>query len=234
LQHPQPRQGTTGRHQNTLETKAEDFDDPTATNSDLSQRTVSDFDPLMWGSSGTAALARNRLSHAEPLSPVSISSPGAHGIGRSGRDEDPLIPQRKAVAPPKVYEPEPEPDIWEPQYSNSGFSKGGYYSSPYGSGHLLEPIEEVRYSLETDSGHVSKNKSSSPRNSLISAATSELTCHVQISPEPQVAKAVDMRSSARKITGPRPMGARSPQPKIVEHNGTIRRKPVAASEGTNI
>ncbi|TKA63424.1 hypothetical protein B0A55_12212 [Friedmanniomyces simplex] len=47
LQHPQPRQGPTGRHQNTLETKAEDYDNPSGTNSDLSQRTVSDFDPLM-------------------------------------------------------------------------------------------------------------------------------------------------------------------------------------------
>jgi hypothetical protein len=30
-----------------------------------------------------------------------------------------------------------------------------YYSTPLGSGHLLEPIEEVRYSLETDRGYVS-------------------------------------------------------------------------------
>ncbi|KAK3075024.1 hypothetical protein LTR53_002059 [Teratosphaeriaceae sp. CCFEE 6253] len=206
LQHPQPRQGPTGRHQNTLETKAEDYDVPSGTSSDVSQRTVSDFDPTMWGSSGTAALARNRFSQAEPLSPASMGS-----AGRSARDEGPLVPQAKTVAtqakpavPPRVYEPEYEPEH-EPQYSASGFSKGGYYTSPYGSGHLLEPIEEVRYSLETDSGH--------------------------LSPEPQVARAVDMRSSARKITGPRPMGARSPQPaKLVENGGTIRRKPVAHSE----
>jgi len=147
LQHPQPRQGTTSRHQNNLETKAHNYDDASGTSSDLSQRTVSDFDPLMWGSSGTAALARNRFSAAEPLSPAST--------GRGGRDDGPLVPQ-KPVAPPKIYEPQPEPEPeWEPQYSNSGFSKGGYYSSPFGSGHLLEPIEEVRYSLETDSGRVS-------------------------------------------------------------------------------
>ncbi|TKA76667.1 hypothetical protein B0A55_02591 [Friedmanniomyces simplex] len=153
----------------------------------------------MWGSSGTAALARNRLSQAEPLSPVSMGS-GA----RASRDEGPLVPQQKPAVPPKVHEQaEPEQD-WEPQYSNSGFGKGGYYSSPYGSGHLLEPIEEVRYSLETDSGH--------------------------ISPEPQMARAVDMRTTARKITGPRPMGARSPQPARLVESGTIRRKPVARSE----
>jgi len=157
LQHPQPRQGSTGRHQNTLENRAQDYDDPSTTNSDLSsQRTVSDFDPAMWGSSGTAALARNRMSQAEPMSPVSM---GRGSVGRSNQNDGPLVPQAKASAapPPKVYEPEPEPEPeWEPLYSNSGFSRGGYYSSPFGSGHLLEPIEEVRYSLETDSGHVRK------------------------------------------------------------------------------
>jgi len=58
------------------------------------------------------------------------------------------------------------------------------------------------------------------------------------SPEPQVssAKAVDMRNTARKITGPRPMGSRSPgpqQPRIIENVGTVRRKPVARSPGTS-
>lgn len=156
LQHPQPRQGTTGRHQNTLESQAHDFDHDVGTNSDVSQRTVSDFDPAMWGSSGTAGLAKHRLSQLEPLSPVSMGSPPGYGTGRYGK-EDPLVPQQKPPIPPKVKyeEPEPEEEEWEPTYSNSGFSRGGYYSSPFGSGHLLEPIEEVRYSLETDSGHVS-------------------------------------------------------------------------------
>lgn len=161
LQHPQPRQGPTGRHQNTLESNAYQFDPRSASNSDLSQRTVSDFDPATWGSSGTAGLAKHRLSQLEPLSPVSMSSPVAYGGGKLARDEAPLIPtQQKPAVPPKVKYDEPEPeqdDYWEPTYSNSGFSRGGYYNSPFGSGHLLEPIEEVRYSLETDSGHVSSN-----------------------------------------------------------------------------
>ncbi|KAF2767065.1 hypothetical protein EJ03DRAFT_353369 [Teratosphaeria nubilosa] len=198
LEHPQPRQGTTSRHQSNLETKAHDYDDP-STSSDLSQRTVSDFDPAMWGSSGTAALARNRMSNTgETMSPVSPSK---------GGDDGPLIPRSQQKPTPRVHEPEPEQD-WEAQYSNSGFSRGGYYTSPFGSGHLLEPIEEVRYSLETDSGH--------------------------ISPEPQLAsaKAVDLRSSGRKITGPRPMGSRSPNPetqaRLVDTSGTVRRKPVGS------
>ena len=167
LQHPQPRQGPTGRHQNTLESNAHEYDPTSRTNSDLSQRTTSDFDPATWGSSGTAGLAKHRLSQfSEPLSPVSMSSPAAYGSNRGSRDEGPLIPQKPTTQPqpqskPK-YDEEDDYD-YEPQYSASGFSRGGYgsssygntYGSPWGSGHLLEPIEEVRYSLETDSGHVS-------------------------------------------------------------------------------
>nr|POF01209.1 hypothetical protein CFP56_21157 [Quercus suber] len=205
LEHPQPRQGTTGRHQNTLETQAASQRyEETGTNSDVSQRTVSDFDPSTWGSSGTAALARNRFQPPEPLSPVSMTTPKA----KAGQDDSPLVPQQKSSAPPAIRYDEPDEDDWEPQYSNSGFSKNHYYTSPYGSGHLLEPIEEVRYSLETDR---------------------------TISPEPTVAaaQAINMRSPGRKITGPRPMGARSPgpgaQPRIIENTGTVRRKPVASS-----
>jgi hypothetical protein len=90
-----------------------------------------------------------------------MSSPTAYGSNRNSRDDGPLIPQKQqqqqAQPPPRPskYE-EPDYDDYEPQYSASGFSRGaGYYNSPWGSGHLLEPIEEVRYSLETDSGHVS-------------------------------------------------------------------------------
>lgn len=161
LQHPQPRQGSTPRHQNTLESQAHQFDGDSRTGSDISQKSLSDFDPTMWGSSGTAGLAKHRLSQLEPLSPVSMSSPGGYAGNRSSRDQGPLVPQQKPPVPPKVPYEEPEPEYeqdWEPQFSNSGFSRGGYYSSPYGSGHLLEPIEEVRYSLETDSGHVSPHK----------------------------------------------------------------------------
>jgi hypothetical protein len=167
LEHPQPRQGPTGRHQNTLESNAHEYDPTSRTNSDLSQRTTSDFDPATWGSSGTAGLAKHRLSQfSEPLSPVSMSSPAAYGSNRTSRDEGPLIPQQqpKPAAQPQAqlkpkFEEEDDYDYYEPQYSASGFSRGGYhsntYGSPWGSGHLLEPIEEVRYSLETDSGHVS-------------------------------------------------------------------------------
>jgi len=207
LQHPQPRQGQTGRHQNALESRAYQFDheDASATDSNLSQRTVSD-DVAMFGSSGTAALSKHRFSQmSEPMSPISPNSPRGAPQQRSQNDA-PLIPQKVPIVPPKIRHEEPEydddedDDDYEPQYSNSGFSRGGHYSSPFGSGHLLEPIEEVRYSLETDSGH-------SPEPDA----------------QPQTARAVDMRGGARKITGPRPMN-------FGGGNGTVRRKPVGSAD----
>ena len=168
LQHPQPRQGPTSRHQNTLEDQAHaQIIDDGLTNSTLSQQTVSDFDPANWGSAGAGALNRNRLPTTDPTSsPVSIK--GKPDVAQAQPRKP--VPAQQQQAPPKVshdrYEDEEEDDNWEPKYSNSGFARnynthsggggaGMYYSSPLGSGHLLEPIQEVRYSLETDSGHVS-------------------------------------------------------------------------------
>lgn len=141
LQHPQPRPGPTHRHQTNLENEARTFSGPdhfeTGTSSDLSQRTVdSDFDPLQWGSNPSLSLARtNKLS----------------GIP-SGKDNGPLVPdnKQKAAAPKVEVEPPKEQRQQAPQKPRQM-----YYSTPLGSGHLLEPIEEVRYSLETDRGHVS-------------------------------------------------------------------------------
>lgn len=166
LQHPQPRQGPTSRHQNTLEDQAHAaLVDDGATSSSLSQQTVSDFDPANWGSAGAGALNRARLPVTDAKN--SPNSPKAK----------PDVPQTQQRKPQPVQQPQPPPtkaswdhyeddeDDWEPQYSNSGFARnynshsgggaGMYYSSPLGSGHLLEPIQEVRYSLETDSGRVS-------------------------------------------------------------------------------
>ncbi|KAG9591581.1 hypothetical protein KCV01_g11426, partial [Aureobasidium melanogenum] len=85
-----------------------------------------------------------------------------------------------------------------------------YYSTPLGSGHLLEPIEEVRYSLETDRGHRSPEPTASPR-------------------------VANQPSPTRKITGPRPMGSRAPsganeQSQQEQLSGTVRRKPVPSSK----
>lgn len=171
LQHPQPRQGPTSRHQNTLEDQAHmQILDDGATSSTLSQQTVSDFDPANWGSAGAGALNRNRLPTTEANnSPTSSKAKPDVPQTQPGKQQ-PV--QHQQQQPPSNqshdhYDDESEEeDDWEPRYSNSGFARnhnpqnrghgaGMYYSSPLGSGHLLEPIQEVRYSLETDSGHVS-------------------------------------------------------------------------------
>lgn len=216
LQHPQPRQGSTARHQTQLESKAHSYNE-SEKDSSVSRESGSDFDPAQWGSNGAGALNKNRFSQAEPMSPVSMSSPH---VGKP-KENAPLVPvSQRQVQPTHVEyddydddeELSDEEELYDdqPQYSNSGFARGNrpWYSSPLGSGHLLEPIEEVRYSLETDSGH--------------------------ISPEPQIASARAV--TARKITGPRPMGSRNASASHsdkLETSGTVRRKPVPRPQGEN-
>ncbi|KAH7056031.1 hypothetical protein B0J12DRAFT_441043 [Macrophomina phaseolina] len=178
LEHPQPRPGPTHRHQTHLESQAINFDDPHSP----------DFD--QWGSAPSLALNRSRFGgnngHMSPLSDGGYSNHSAsEQVNSRQRDDGPLVPQMQQV----------------PQQQRSlPFGAKQMYSSPLSSGQLLSPlppIEECRYSLETD------------RHSLTP------------SPNPQTT----MRSPGRKITGPRPMGSKSPRP--LEHSDTvIRRKPV--------
>lgn len=194
LEHPQPRQGPTHRHQTYLESQAQSYKNVgspglgkevgmglglgmgSATGSDVSQRTTttattdggdeSDFDPLQWGNTPSLSLARtNRL-----------------GMGAGGRDDGPLVPgpsqTKQALEPSSLYgRGQQGHGPGQAQGHGQGYGGKGnyagnnagvgscngagaggvgrmYYSSPLGSGHLLEPIEEVRYSLETDR-HVS-------------------------------------------------------------------------------
>lgn len=151
LEHPQPRPGPTHRHQTNLENEARTFSGemnvPSGlTNSDLSSKTAdSDFDPAQWGSNPTLSLARTNK----------IAASGA-------KDEGPLIPQVQPsarqqqneredaeAARRRELEREEERQSKQPRHAYDRM----YYSSPLGSGHLLEPIPEVRYSLETNSIH---------------------------------------------------------------------------------
>lgn len=101
LQHPQPRQGPTGRYQSQLETQAQIYTMPTGANSD------------QWGSNPSMSATnpnQNRYSGASRLSPISdtgysqTSSRGGQGPPRPPKimDEGPLVPER----PPKVKEEE--------------------------------------------------------------------------------------------------------------------------------
>lgn len=160
LEHPQPRPGPTHRHQTNLETQARTFSGeihvPSGlTDSDVSAKTAdSDFDPAQWGSNPAISLARTQKITATA----------------AAKDDGPLIPQAQpsarqqqkeredAEAKRREKEREEEEAKNKPRHAYDRM----YYSSPLGSGHLLEPIPEVRYSLETDShslrsaGHVSQ------------------------------------------------------------------------------
>ncbi|EMD70175.1 hypothetical protein COCSADRAFT_32810 [Bipolaris sorokiniana ND90Pr] len=199
LQHPQPRPGPTGRHQNNLETQAQIFQ-PTNRSSISSP----DFD--QWGS--MPSLARNRLSgmsapHASNLSP--ISSDGSYSQASEH--------QNGSARQPKAMEDGP---LMPPQQTLAGYGQTRQmYSSPneFGSqGALtpLAPIAEVRYSLETDRGH-RMTPTASSRASSASLRTMS-----------------DLSTPQRKITGPRAMGSRSPQPNSpLQHSDTVvRRKPI--------
>ncbi|PNS19116.1 hypothetical protein CAC42_1852 [Sphaceloma murrayae] len=84
-----------------------------------------------------------------------------------------------------------------------------YYSSPLGSGHLLEPIQEVRYSLETD------------RTPPLSR---EHTPEPSITPQPAVGSRLN---PLKKITGPRPMSSKgSPLSEGSPGRNVLRRKVV--------
>ncbi|KAJ4373021.1 hypothetical protein N0V83_003312 [Neocucurbitaria cava] len=208
LQHPQPRPGPTGRHQSNLETQAQIYEPMQSP----------DYD--QWGS--MPALARNRLSAGNAsqgqgnLSP--ISSDG--GYSQHSASEQQAAPPR----PPKIPDDGP---LVPPQQTLAGYGQTRQmYSSPneFGSqGALtpLAPIAEVRYSLETDRGQ-RHTPTPSPRPS---------NQHLH-------ANNAGMNSPQRKITGPRPMGSRSPSGQQglsgnspLQHSDTvIRRKPIAADE----
>jgi hypothetical protein len=187
LQHPQPRPGPTHRHQTYLESQAVNYENPPTPEQDL------------WGSGPTMALNRNRFSggsgHSQPaIQPSPVYSDHSASEQAQAQAQAPARPPKIRDEGPLV--PPTEPLI--PAENNRAYNN---YTNQLTSGQMhmpspLEPIEEVRYSLETD------------RNS-------ELRQAMTPSPHPTTARA--MQSTNRKITGPREM----PQ-----SSSSVRRKPV--------
>lgn len=111
-----------------------------------------------------------------------------------------------------------------------------YYSSPLGSGHLLEPIQEVRYSLETDvSVHDSDVEGRTVTDVLQRTPPSrEITPEPSVTPKPASGSRYN---PLRKITGPRPMGSKlspargqeEPASPVSSKGNVIRRKAVGSS-----
>ncbi|KAI9707921.1 MAG: hypothetical protein M1820_004340 [Bogoriella megaspora] len=232
LQHPQPRAGQTSRHQTQLESQAFAF---------LGNSKSPDADLL--GSNPSLSLARNRLSGGGAMPNMSpVQSDG--GSSRDSysasprqsrlRDDGPLIPQQQQQQQNYNSTPQRPPKI-SIQDNNNSYSSRPYYSSPLGSGTLLEPIEEVRYSLESEG--LSGAVTSSNRYPIVELGADVSGVQQQrLSPDPSASPAgKKMQSPQRKITGPRPMGSRSPGSKQSpraegsEALGTVKRKPVQKS-----
>jgi len=149
LQHPQPRPGPTARHQTHLDSQAEYYI-PT-TNSDMSNSNLSiDVEKDQWGSAPSLALNRNRLSTgtggtADRLSPV-YSDGGYSQHSASEQAGAPARPPKVRDDGPLVPEQQQQQQHYTGMYSNQYSLSGNHLATP------LEPIEEVRYSLETDNG----------------------------------------------------------------------------------
>jgi len=165
LQHPQPRPGPTHRHQSKLENQAINFEHPVTPDAD------------QWGSVPALALNRNRYSagSSHRLSPVqSDDGDSQHSaseeIARYERytraaDEGPLVP-------PKIHASNTDQNY--SMYGVPLMNSGMHIASP------LEPIEEVRKSLETDRSSIRQEMTPSPHPTA-------------------------MQSIQRKPTGPREM-----------------------------
>jgi len=213
LQHPQPRAGPTGRHQNHLETQAQIYEPITSP----------DYD--QWGS--MPALARNRHSGATAayggagnLSPV--SSDGGYSQHSASEQHQQYQQQQQYQAaplrPPKFSDDGPL--IPPPQQQTlAGYGQTRQmYSSPneFGSQGVLTPLAPI----------AEMSPAPSPRPSSQHLRASALNNHSRSS------------SPLHKIAGPRPMsGSKSPAPhqqqqqSPLQHSDTvIRRKPIPDDE----
>lgn len=127
LQHPQPRQGPTGRYQSALETQAQTYANPVSPHSD------------QWGSNPSLSAVQpnqNRFSGGSRLSPISdagYSETSSRAERQSApprppkiKDEGPLVPER----PPKV------PEETEQSYGNDRVASRVSTPSPMAFGPL--------------------------------------------------------------------------------------------------
>ena len=222
LEHPQPRPPPTSRHRTNLESQAFSFGNSRTPDADL------------LGSNPSLSLARNRLSGGMAnMSPIqsdggsSNDSYNASSRPTKARDDGPLVPQQgNQQTSYAAQQRAPKIAVQD----NSGYNSRPYYSSPLGSGTLLEPIEEVRYSLESDSGMLRGGGrgydplvSSSNRYPMVEIGADTPDLHRQLSPDPSASPglgAKGMPVAQRKITGPRPMSSRSPSSKVVGKDGS--------------
>ena len=192
LEHPQPRPGPTHRHQTYLESQAVNYENPpTPDQEDL------------WGSGATMALNRNRFSAGSTSIPPALSPVYSdHSASEQAttqaparppklRDDGPLVPAKPAAAQPTSSSAAPaalETTRAYDRYAAQLAAGAMHVPSP------LEPIAEVRYSLETDG---------------VSVAAPDARDALTPSPHPVAAGPRAPRDPARRVTGPRDMPAAS-------------------------
>lgn len=173
LQHPQPRAGPTHRHQTYLEHQAMDYDNPATpdaqdqwgTTPSLALNRLNRF-------SGSSGQTQQTATQGGDLSPVQSedgldSDDGAYSDHSASEQAHNRLPSQQAAPPrpPKIKSDEgplvpPKVPFEDEQPSGATMSGppntvGFGYHSPYSNSGMhiaspLEPIEEVRYSLETD------------------------------------------------------------------------------------
>jgi hypothetical protein len=138
LQHPQPRAGPTHLHQSHLESQAMTYENPPTP------------DAEQWGSTPALAHNKSRFSGSthNRLSPVQSDDGGQRYDEYDDDDEEEELPPR----PPKLVDDGP---LVPPKIPVGSVDAYGMYNVPMmNSGmHIaspLEPIQEVRNSLETD------------------------------------------------------------------------------------
>lgn len=204
LQHPQPRAGPTGRHQNHLETQAQEYiPDNVSGVSGVSGNSIASPDYDQWGS--MPSLARNRMSAGtasyQPGNLSPISSDGGYS-GHSASEQTGRVAQAQKVVDDGPLVP-----------PNAGVLAGygqarQMYSSPneFGSQGVLTPlapIAEVRYSLETDRGHYRVSSHNTHKHSQGHPANKKTRAHPPPRPAPAALNSALPRPSARS-QGPAP------------------------------
>ena len=182
--------------------------------------------------------------NAGNLSPIS---------SEGGYSQHSASEQQAPSRPPKILDDGP---LIPPQQPLAGHGQARQmYSSPNeygGQGTLtpLAPIQEVRYSLETDTGYrvcipgeaEHSAKPYHPEGGYNGRLKDQANVR-QYSPTPSPRPShqnLNVASPQRKITGPRPMGSRSPsghrslngnEQTDLQHSDTvIRRKPIAGKQ----
>lgn len=198
LQHPQPRAGPTGRHQNHLETQAQEYiPDNVSGVSGVSGNSIASPDYDQWGS--MPSLARNRMSAGtasyQPGNLSPISSDGGYS-GHSASEQTGRVAQAQKVVDDGPLVP-----------PNAGVLAGygqarQMYSSPneFGSQGVLTPlapIAEVRYSLETDRGHYRVSSQTTHKHDQGHLANKKIRVRQPPHPAPAALNSAPPRPSAR-------------------------------------